>query len=176
MHILKSRWMAVISALTVLSIPSVATANDPGLCFMVTSSGQKMNLGQLCKVTPTKETVWRIPIKRRIAKTPIVDVIFNGNQVFEMVFDTGASGILITQRMATILKPKPMGIIKVSIADGSIVEFPTGIISSVGVGSLVVKNPQIAVARKAEIGLLGHDFFEKYDIKIMDKYIEFHQR
>jgi aspartyl protease family protein len=43
--------------------------------------------------------VLRIPIKRRAAKTPIIDVKFNGNQVFEMVFDTGASGILIKKSM-----------------------------------------------------------------------------
>ncbi len=77
MHLLKSRWIPIISGLIVLTLPSVATTNDPGLCFMVTSSGQKMNLGQLCKVTPTKETVWRIPIKRRMAKTPIIDVKYD---------------------------------------------------------------------------------------------------
>jgi predicted aspartyl protease len=176
MHLFKSKWIPLISSLIVFTIPSVAKANDPGLCFMVTSSGKKISLGELCKVTQPTATVFRIPIKRREAKTPIIEVKFNGNQVFEMVFDTGASGILITQRMATVLKLQPVGIVKVSIADGSIVEFPTGTISSVGVGSLVVNNPQVAVARKAQIGLLGHDFFDNYDVKILEKYIEFHQR
>jgi predicted aspartyl protease len=179
MQLLKSRWLAFISGLVLLTIPSVAKANDPGLCFMVTSAGKKMNLGGICKQQPTKtktETVLRIPIKRRAAKTPIIDVKFNGNQVFEMVFDTGASGILITAQMAQILKLKPGRAIKVSIADGSIVEFQTGTIASVGVSSLIVNNPKVVVAPKAQIGLLGQVFFDNYDIKILDKYIEFHQR
>ena len=45
MHLLKSRWIPIISGLIVLTIPSVATANDPGLCLMVTSSGKKISLG-----------------------------------------------------------------------------------------------------------------------------------
>jgi aspartyl protease family protein len=176
MQPLKNSWIAVTLGLIVVTIPSVAKANDPGLCFMVTSSGKKINLGQLCQVTQPNETVLRIPIKRRQAKTPIIDVNFNGNQFFEMVFDTGASGILITQEMAKALKIKSAGTIKVSIADGSIIELQTGTIPSVGVGSLVVNNPKVAVAPKAQIGLLGQAFFENYDIKILDKYIEFHQR
>ena len=172
----KSRWIGVILGLIFVTMPSVAKANDPGLCFMVTSSGKKISLGEICKVTQPTATVLRIPIKRRAAKTPIIDVKFNGNQVFEMVFDTGASGILITQQMASVLKLKAGEKIKVSIADGSIVEFPTGTISSIGVGGLVVNNPQVAVAPKAQIGLLGQAFFDNYDIKIFDKYIEFHQR
>jgi predicted aspartyl protease len=172
----KSGWIAVTLGLIVVTMPSVAKANDPGLCFMVTSTGKKISLGQLCQVKQPTETVLRIPIKRRAAKTPIIDVKFNGKQVFEMVFDTGASGILITQQMAGVLKLKPEETIKVSIADGSIVEFQTGTISSVGVAGLVVNNPKVAVAPKAQIGLLGQAFFDNYDIKILDKYIEFHQR
>jgi predicted aspartyl protease len=170
-------WIAVIFGLIFMTIPSVAKANDPGLCFMVTSSGKKISLGKMCNSKPIiTETVLRIPIKRRAAKTPIIDVKFNGNQVFEMVFDTGASGILITQQMASVLKLKPGEIIKVGIADGSIIELQTGTISSVSVGGLVVNNPKVAVAPKAQIGLLGQAFFDNYDIKILDKYIEFHQR
>ncbi|MBE9232642.1 hypothetical protein IQ231_13370 [Cuspidothrix issatschenkoi LEGE 03284] len=45
MHLLKSRWIPIISGLIVLTIPSVATANDPGLRLMVTSSGKKISLG-----------------------------------------------------------------------------------------------------------------------------------
>ena len=172
----KNRWIAVIFGLIVVTMPSVAKANDSGLCFMVTSSGQNISLGELCKGTQLTETVFRIPIKRREAKTPVIDVKFNGSQVFEMVFDTGASGILITQRMASVLKLKPAGTIKFTLADGSIGEFPTGTISSIGVGSLVIKNPKVTIPPKAQIGLLGQTFFDNYDIKILDKYIEFHRR
>jgi hypothetical protein len=34
----------------------------------------------------------------------------------------------------------------------------------------------VAIAPKAEIGLLGHAFFENYDIKILEKEVEFHKR
>jgi aspartyl protease family protein len=39
----KNRWLIF------MTIPSVAKANDPGLCFMVTSSGKKISLGQMGK-------------------------------------------------------------------------------------------------------------------------------
>ncbi|WP_271776580.1 hypothetical protein [Aphanizomenon sp. CS-733/32] len=41
-------------------------------------------------------------------------------------------------------------------------------------GLILVTMP--SVAPKAQIGLLGQAFFDKYDIKISDKYIELHQR
>ncbi|MHC5830812.1 MAG: retroviral-like aspartic protease family protein, partial [Nostoc sp.] len=46
------------------------------------------------------EAVFTAPIKRRIGGTPIVEVTFNGQQKFEMIVDTGASGTVITQEMA----------------------------------------------------------------------------
>ncbi|MGF1676550.1 MAG: hypothetical protein ACFCUV_23155, partial [Rivularia sp. (in: cyanobacteria)] len=36
--------------------------------------------------------VFSSPIKRRVGGTPIIDVTFNGQQQFEMIVDTGASG------------------------------------------------------------------------------------
>ncbi|MGM3305525.1 retropepsin-like aspartic protease family protein [Anabaena sp. WFMT] len=170
--------IAAVSGIMFLTVPSVAKANDPGGCFMVTSSGKTLSLGQLCGMTPPPSTpkVFRVPIKRRSGQTPIIDVNFNGNQVFEMVVDTGASGILITQGMATALKIQPSGTVKASIADGSIVEFKTGNISTIAVSGAVVKNARVAIAPKAMIGLLGHDFFGKYDVKILEKQVEFHQR
>jgi hypothetical protein len=121
----KITWIGTILGLMFVIMPSVAKANDPDICFMVTSSGKKISLGEMCKVKQSAETVkqptvLRIPIKRRAAKTPIIDVRFNGNQVFEMVFDTGASGILITQQMSNVLKLKAGEKIKASIADGSL--------------------------------------------------------
>ncbi|MBK1988098.1 retroviral-like aspartic protease family protein [Sphaerospermopsis aphanizomenoides BCCUSP55] len=176
MQPIQCRWIGIFSGLMVLTVPLVAKANDPGLCYMKTSSGRIISLGEMCKVPPQTENVFLVPIKRRQAKTPIIDVKFNGGQVFEMVFDTGASGILITQKMATSLKVKPVGTTKASIADGSVVEFPTGTIASVAVGGVVVNNAPVTIAPKAGIGLLGHGFFENYDIKILEKQIEFHKR
>ncbi|MBD2294558.1 retroviral-like aspartic protease family protein [Anabaena sphaerica FACHB-251] len=178
MNAIKKIGITAISGMMLLTLPSVATANDPGGCFMVTSSGKTVSLGQLCGMTPPPSTpkVFRIPIKRRIGKTPIIDVTFNGNQVFEMVVDTGATGILITQEVATALKLQPSGTMKASIADGSIVEFKTSNVLTVSVGGAVLNNAKVAIAPKARIGLLGHDFFEKYDLKILEKQVEFYPR
>ncbi|MFM2061962.1 MAG: hypothetical protein RLZZ507_1632 [Cyanobacteriota bacterium] len=178
MNVFNKIGIAAISGMMFLTVPSVATANDPGGCFMVTSSGKTVSLGSLCGITPPPSTpkVFRVPIKRRLGKTPVIDVNFNGSQAFEMVLDTGASGILITQEAATALKLKPSGIIKASIADGSIVEFKTSNVLTITVGGAVLNNAKVAIAPKANIGLLGHDFFEKYDIKILEKQVEFYPR
>ncbi|AFZ26092.1 Retroviral aspartyl protease [Cylindrospermum stagnale PCC 7417] len=168
--------IAAVYSMIVLTVPSVAKANDAGGCFMVTSSGKTIGLGQLCGMNQPNPRVFQVPIKRRSAKTPIIDVYFNGNQVFEMVVDTGASGILITQQMATALKIQPLGMINATIADGSVVEFKTGNIPTIAVGRAVVNNATVAIAPKASIGLLGHDFFGNYDITILEKQIQFRQR
>ncbi|WP_016952844.1 TIGR02281 family clan AA aspartic protease [Anabaena sp. PCC 7108] len=168
--------IASLSGMMFLTAPYVAKANDPGACFMVTSSGKTVSLGQLCGVSQPNIKVFRVPIKRRSGKTPIIDVNFNGNQVFEMIVDTGASGILITQGMATALNVQPSGKVNAMIADGSVVEFKTGNISTIAVSGAVINNVRVAIAPKARIGLLGHDFFEKYDVKILEKQVEFQQR
>ncbi|MEA5573284.1 retropepsin-like aspartic protease [Calothrix sp. UHCC 0171] len=170
---------AILPVIIALTLPSAATAEDPGACFMVTSSGRTVNLGKLCGVSQpnsTQSTVFRVPIKRRSAKTPVIDVTFNGNQVFEMILDTGASGTLITQEMAKALKLKPSGTLNASIADGSQIEFKTSVIKTIAVNGLIANNIEVAIAPKADIGLLGHDFFENYDVKILEKQVEFHRR
>lgn len=168
--------IAAIPALMFLLLPSVAKANDPGGCFMVTSSGRTISLGKLCGVTQPNTGLFRVPIKRRSGKTPVIDVTFNGNQVFEMIVDTGASGTLITEEMAKALNIRPSGTINASIADGSEVQFKTGILETIAVSGAVVNNVEVAIAPKADIGLLGHDFFDNYDIKILANVIEFQRR
>jgi aspartyl protease family protein len=93
-----------------------------------------------------------------------------------MVFDTGASGILITQEMAKKSNIKPAGKSRFTIADGSVVEFQTTTILSVCVGIIVVNNTQISIAPKAEIGLLSYGFVENYDVKILQTYSDFSER
>ncbi len=168
--------IAAIPALMFLLLPSVAKANDPGGCFMVTSSGRTISLGKLCGVTQPNTGLFRVPIKRRSGKTPVIDVTFNGNQVFEMIVDTGASGTLITEEMAKALNLRPSGTINASIADGSEVQFKTGMIETIAVSGAVVNNVEVAIAPKADIGLLGHDFFDNYDIKILTNVVEFQRR
>lgn len=178
--------MNIIGRIILLILPTIAiltgtgkvAALDPGGCFMVDSSGRTISLGSLCGIsTPAQNTrVFRIPIKRRIHRTPVVEVTFNGNQVFEMIVDTGASATLINQRMANALSLKPTSTIQARIADGSQIELKTGIVRSVAVGGAVARNIEVAIAPQAEIGLLGHDFFGDYDVKILEKVVEFHRR
>jgi len=162
--------------LILLAYPHHTTAQDVGICFMTTSSGKVINLGALCGNTPVDTGVFRVPIKRRIAKTPVIEVTFNNTKTFEMILDTGASSIVITQSMADALKLKPTGTMRANIADGSQVEFSTSQVSNVAVSGLIVNNVEVAIAPRADIGLLGHDFFGEYDVKILKKEVEFRRR
>ena len=122
------------------------------------------------------QKVFQAKIKRRAGGTPVIDVVFNGNNTFEMIVDTGASGTLITQRMATALRVKPVRTVRAGIADGSVVEFPIGMVRSIRVGGAAIQNVEVAIAKQMPIGLLGHDFFGNYDVKIKKDVVEFYVR
>ncbi|MEG3921940.1 retropepsin-like aspartic protease [Microcoleus sp. POL10_C6] len=125
---------------------------------------------------PGNPQVFQAKIKRRAGGTPVIDVVFNGNKTFEMILDTGASGTLISQRMATALGVRPVRTIRAGIADGSVVEFPIGLVRSIRVGGAVIQNVEVAIAKQMPIGLLGHDFFGNYDVKIKKDVVEFYVR
>ena len=169
-----------IALVGVMGATSQATAQS---CYMVTASGKKTSLGPLCGEMPSESTgatsattakngVYRVPIKRRLASTPVIDVMFNGKK-FEMILDTGASSTLITQRMAIALGLKPTGARQMIIADGSRVWFLTANIGSVTTGGMPARKLTVTVAPNSDIGLLGHDFFDRYDVKIKRSVIEF---
>lgn len=122
------------------------------------------------------QKVFQAKIKRRAGGTPVIDVVFNGNKTLEMIVDTGASGTLISQRMATALGVRPVRTVRARIADGSVVEFPLGVVRSIQVGGAVIQNVEVAIAKQMEIGLLGHDFFGNYDVKIKKDVVEFYVR
>lgn len=171
-------WIKIVALIPLMFLISSDTANaeNEDVCFMVTSSGQIISLGSLCGITPINTGVFRIPIKRRSGRIPVIDVTFNGSQSFEMIVDTGASSTLITQTMAELLNLKPSGIVNASIADGSQIEFQTSKIRSITAGGVVAKDVEVAIAPKAKIGLLGHDFFGNYDVRILENIVEFHRR
>jgi predicted aspartyl protease len=117
------------------------------------------------------------PIKRRIGGTPIIDVTFNGKQRFEMIVDTGASGTVITQRMAQLLGVIAVGKAKANTASAQSVEFPIGYVDSMEAGGVKIKQVAVAIAPKQlQNGLLGHDFFGNYDITIKSNVVEFRPR
>ncbi|ACC84818.1 retropepsin-like aspartic protease family protein [Nostoc punctiforme] len=171
--------IALMPTLIFLAFSHRATADDPGACYMVTSSGKTVGLGRICSniiVAPSDNKVFRVSIKRRFGGTPVIDVTFNDKKTFEMIVDTGASGTIITQSMANTLKLQTTGTMQAQIADGSEVEFPTSKVKSIAAGGVTANNLQVAIAPKASIGLLGHDFFGNYDIKILEREVEFHHR
>lgn len=117
--------------------------------------------------------VYQAPIKRREGGTPVIDVTFDGNQTFEMIVDTGASGTLITRRMASALRVVAVSSAKAQTPNG-VAEFPLGYVKSIGVSGAIKKNVLVAIALPdMEVGLLGHDFFEGYDITIKRNVVEF---
>ncbi|AKG24021.1 retropepsin-like aspartic protease family protein [Calothrix sp. 336/3] len=114
------------------------------------------------------------PIKRRVGGTPIIEVTFNGNQSFEMIVDTGASGTVITQAMANALNVVTVGKAKANTASAKAVEFPIAYVDTIAVGGLTVRRVAVAIAGvELETGLLGHDFFGEYEITIKRDSVEF---
>ncbi|HEY9606929.1 MAG TPA: retroviral-like aspartic protease family protein [Allocoleopsis sp.] len=121
--------------------------------------------------------IFKAPIKRRMHQTPVIDVTFNGKQTFEMVVDTGASGTVITQAMAQRLGITPSGEVTASTASAKGVKLRTGKVQSIAVAGAVVKDVQVAIGSPdLEIGLLGQDFYSKYDVLIRQNVVEFHPR
>lgn len=125
---------------------------------------------------PGNPQVFQAKIKGRAGGTPVIDVVFNGNKTFEMILDTGASRTLITQGMATALGVRSVRTMRAGIADGSVVEFPMGLVRSIRVGGAAIQNVEVAIAKQMPIGLLGHDFFGNYDVTIKKDVVEFYVR
>jgi predicted aspartyl protease len=118
--------------------------------------------------------VFLAPIKRRVGGTPIIEVTFNGNQRFDMIVDTGASGTVITQDMANSLGVTPVGKAKANTASSKAVEFSIGYVDSIAVDGITIRRVPVAIAgTELEIGLLGHDFFGNYDLTIKRDIVEF---
>ncbi|MDM9379385.1 retropepsin-like aspartic protease [Chlorogloeopsis sp. ULAP01] len=137
-----------------------------------------INNQQQIFVTPntkrSEPVVFVAPIKRRVGGTPIIEVTFNGEQQFEMIVDTGASGTVITQPMAAALGVVPVGKAKANTASAKAVEFPVGYVNSIEAGGITVTKVGVAIAgSELETGLLGHDFFGDYEITIKRDVVEF---
>ncbi len=146
-----------------LTLPSVATKLSPPKSAFPSSA----------VLIPDQE-VFTAPIKRRIGGTPIVEVTFNGQQQFEMIVDTGASGTVITQQMANALRIVIVGKARANTASSRAVEFSVGYVNSMAVGGVIVNRVPVAIAgEELETGLLGHDFFGNYDVTIKRNVVEF---
>lgn len=125
----------------------------------------------------TTPTGFNAPIVRRVGGTPVINVTFNGGQTYEMILDTGASGTLITQQMASTLGVVPVAQASVDTASARSVLFPLGYVRSMQVNQIVAQDVLVAIAgADLDIGLLGQDFFGNFDISIRQSEVEFRQR
>ncbi len=117
------------------------------------------------------DRVYRVPIKYRNNRIPVIDVVFNGNQRFEMLLDTGASATMITPTMAKALGVKIVGTSNAMTAAGA-ATVQIGMVRSISVAGSTIRDVPVAIG-SLEIGLLGHDFFGACDISIKREVVEF---
>ncbi len=181
--------LSTLFAVTSLGLigPSALAQEYPG-CFAIDSSGNLIDLGNLCPNGTTDVSagamsgVFQIPIKRRQGGIPVVDVIFNGTEKFEMLFDTGASATLITPSMASSLNVVPFDKARISTASASDVEMDVGRVSKIQVGDATLEELIVTIAPPGVegglqgMGLLGQNFFGSYDITIKENIIELRTR
>lgn len=115
-------------------------------------------------------------IKRRDAGCPIIDVTFNGSHEQEMLVDTGASKTSINKKMASELNVEPVREAYFIMASGQVEKYPIGFVKSIEVGGTKVDNVEVAIIDSGEpTGLLGQNFFGKYDVTIKRDEIEFNE-
>jgi hypothetical protein len=189
---MKKTLTSLMTFLGIICLPTPAIPQEYPGCFVIDSSGNYRNLPGLCpsvnfdpSVLPVGGNVsgvFQVTIKSSEGGTPVVDVTFNGSQTFEMLFDTGATGTLITSEMAQALNLESQGTAIVTIADGSQVEVNIGVVQSVQVGNLMVGEIPVGIAAPGaeeglkNRGLLGQDVYGNYDITIKQDVIEFRPR
>ncbi|WP_293085910.1 TIGR02281 family clan AA aspartic protease [Okeania sp. SIO3B5] len=168
-----------------LGYTAVAIAQEYPGCFLLDEFGNRRDLTiSVCglfgeelpeEVSTSTATagLYEIPIKSRSGGIPVIDVTFNGNQTYEMLLDTGATGTSITQEMANSLKVIPNDRGTVIVADGRKIEKEYGIVASISAGGLELKQFRVGIlAPEAESALLGQDFFGNYDMTVKEKVVE----
>lgn len=132
------------------------------------------NWPETCFAAPKE--VFQVPIKRRLHGIPVINVTFNGTQTFEMFVDTGASKTVLTQQMAAALGIVPIGKVKVNTPTDRGVNMVLGRMASIEAAGAVVKNTLVVVSPALDTGLLGQDFFSRYDVVIKKNVVEFGTR
>ena len=186
-------WIIVFNSTSI-----AALAQDNSSCYMLDENGDSLDLGHLCQNSSPSKTrrpnknfvdpytyrnpyqktagVQVVPIKRRRSGIPVIDVKFNNRYVFEMMLDTGASAVVITQQMAKKLNVNHSETIWVSTPSSRYFRMPAGYVYSIGVGKLTQKNTRVITSSSMDMGLLGQSFFSQYDITIKRDVVEFRER
>jgi aspartyl protease family protein len=128
-------------------------------------------------IAPSEGGVYQAKIIRRLnGNIPVIEALFNNQQSFEMLVDTGASNTVITPIMAEFLGVIPTGTDVANTPSARGVEFDIGLVQSINVAGAVTDNVAVAIAPALDIGLLGQDFFGEYDVTIKEDVVEFRER
>jgi aspartyl protease family protein len=106
-----------------------------------------------------------------------VEVVFNGVYRYEMLFDTGASGVVLTAEMAEIMGVKRERSVTANTAGGA-AQVYLGQVKSAQAGNLKLNNLVVGISPQllGGLGLLGQNFFSGYDVIIRKNQIELHPR
>ncbi|MFH7243547.1 MAG: aspartyl protease family protein [Spirulina sp.] len=140
------------------------------------ATGQPTTPPPAAPVTAPDGLVAQIPILDRRGGTPVVEVAFQGQRGshrFPMLFDTGATGTLITAEMAEQIGVVIVGSTQVKIADGSVVSLPIGYVDFIEVGGL--RKTSMVVAIGGSVGLLGQDVYGEFGIAMGSHIINLHK-
>jgi aspartyl protease family protein len=102
-------------------------------------------------------------------------VVFNGVHRDEMLFDTGASSVVLTAQMAEVIGVKKERSVAANTAGGTAKAY-LGQVKSAQAGNLKLNNLVVGIAPHLEggLGLLGQNFFSGYDVIIRKNQIELH--
>lgn len=128
---------------------------------------------------PAAQIQGQVAIKRRSGGVPVIDVLFNQRKNFEMLVDSGASITVITRPMAAALGLSNAHVVHTATfktANGT-TKMPIVFVNSVTVAGLTTTRVPVAIAGpEMEIGLLGQDFLQRFDVSLRGNRIEFHDR
>ncbi|QDZ40831.1 hypothetical protein FRE64_13295 [Euhalothece natronophila Z-M001] len=177
--------MKSILALLTFSVAVLlpATGNTQG-CYMIDKYGEQIDLSSICEkndnssaptVTST-EGVFESPIKRHQDGIPVIEVSFNDQETVEMMVDTGASATVLPPDVAERLGIEPERTVRASTPSDREVEFPAGRVASMNAGGAVAEDVMIIIAPAVSTGLLGQNFFSRYDVSIREDVVEFRDR
>ncbi len=150
------------------------------LCFLQRADGQHIDLSRLCgsssRNRKNSPQVYQLPIQRRVKGIPTVMVVFNHRHSYEMLFDTGASGIVLTDAMAKAMKVKRERKVINNTAGGVVTGY-LGRINFVKAGEMTLYNQIVNISPQMKgLGLLGQTFFGSYDVTIKKDVIELRYR
>ncbi|MEC4892467.1 MAG: retropepsin-like aspartic protease [Oscillatoria sp. PMC 1051.18] len=169
--------------ITSLSLfPGGVAAQEYQGCFMRNANGTIIDLDEICRgeiepqPTANAEGII-IPIENRLGETPVVNVTFNGENSYEMLFDPEASNTTILPAVAEALNIAPFARSNFNLSDGGTANLGLAVVNSLQAGELIVREFIVAIApADSNIGVLGQDFVKGYEVEIKENVIELRRR